>query len=72
MLEHAAAGVGERHAAAGAYQQRFAQLDFQRPHLAAQRRLRYIEQERGLAEAAGLGYLDKSFYLLKIHDALEL
>jgi hypothetical protein len=36
----AAAGLGERHAAAVALEQRLAQLDLQRAHLAAQRRLR--------------------------------
>jgi hypothetical protein len=36
-------------------------------HLAAERRLGDVEQQRGLAEAAGLGDMHESFYLLEIH-----
>ena len=67
VLQQAAACVGQRHAAAGADQQGFAQFGLQRPHLAAQGRLGRLQQHGRLAEAAGLGHMHKGLYLLQIH-----
>ena len=46
----------------------FAQLDFQGPHLAAQRRLGDVQHLCGPAEAAELGDLDEVFELLEVHE----
>ena len=54
-LEKPPARLGQHHSAARALQQRAAQVGLQEPHLAAERRLRNIEDHGRAAEAAELG-----------------
>jgi hypothetical protein len=54
-------------AATVAQEQRLAQLDLQRAHLAAQSRLRHAQHECCLAEAAVFGHVDEGFELVQIH-----
>lgn len=67
VREQPLAALGQRHATAVALEQRLAQLDLERAHLAAERRLRDAEEGRGSREAAKLGDMDEVFQLPEIH-----
>ena len=67
MVEQPLAGRRERHAAAIAQQQRFAQIGLELAHLAAQRGLGHVEHTRRLAEAAELGHPHEGFEMLEVH-----
>ena len=70
MLQQATAGLGELHAPAVAQQQRFAQLRFERTHLAAQGWLRHSQHQCRLAEAAVLGHVHEGFELVQVHRGI--
>jgi hypothetical protein len=63
VVEHLAAGVGDRHAAAVPLEQRDSELLLQQPDLAAERRLRDVEPVRGAAQAAELRDMDEGLEL---------
>jgi hypothetical protein len=67
MLQQQLAGLGGRRAAAVAHQQVLAQLDFQQPHLAAQRGLGDVQRDRGPGETAQFGHTHEVFKLLEVH-----
>jgi hypothetical protein len=69
VCQQPAAGVGERHAAAVALEQVLAQLHLERPHLAAERRLRDPQHAGCAREAAELGHLHEVLDLLEVHRA---
>ena len=52
MFEQQLAGLGGQRATAVTHQQALMQLDLDRPHLAAQRRLRHVQGDRGPGKAA--------------------
>jgi len=67
MIEQAPAGLGQHDTAAIAQQQGLAQMGLERTHLPAQCRLRDIENQGCLAEAAQLGHMHEVLELLEVH-----
>ena len=72
MFVQALAGVGQQHATTGALQQGHAQVGLQQAHLAAERRLRDVQLDGGLAEAAHLGNADEVAQLDEVHAAVRV
>ena len=67
MIEQPLAGLRQRDAASIAHKQGLAQFGFKAAYLAAECRLRDIEHDGGLAEAAQFGHVHEVFELLEIH-----
>ncbi len=70
VFEQQLPGFGGHGAAAVAQQQVLAQLHFEQPHLAAQRRLRHVQRRRRLGEAAQFCDAHEVAQLFQVHQRI--